>query len=144
KEYPQVNRILLYDSLILSMNEKVGNGVELSPPRYPFVLEHLPYDPFSFIPPSPRASASVCPERLTRQQIKSSATVNTVPWSETQLGFDIEESNLQLVTLPIDSILYHERHTQFPAGQVYPSFAYNWYSTRPFWTGQQGMSSTLS
>ena len=36
--------------------------------------------------------------------------------------------------LPIGTILYHERDTQFPAEGVRPTYPYAWYCTKPFWS----------
>ena len=41
---------------------------------------------------------------------------------------------IKLTTLPAKTILVHERSTLFPKGHTYPFFAYNWYSTLPFWS----------
>jgi hypothetical protein len=53
-----------------------------------------------------------------------------------RLAYDHYESGLKLVTIPRGTILFHERTSQFPTagGRKYPHFAYNWYSSMPFWT----------
>lgn len=40
----------------------------------------------------------------------------------------------KILTLPKGTTLCHERSTLFPEGKLHPFFAYNWYSTTPFWS----------